>query len=302
MAGCLNFMEHFRKWGGAQRRSEQESTPPKADSKCIAKDTHNDFVRSLCSETLPESETEEVASLVLEHACLFLDYFEDIGRNRKGPKARYEKSSCLLARLYKRCGVHHSLIVTTMVYLQRLHDAGVVLSSSKINAYLLVAMMNAAKFLEDGCPPNSFWAEVGFLSLEDTNAYELRFLTAMRFRLCVSPEEFAGMAGDMLAFRASADRCTTQLASRFVHWLVPLRSSHPGSPISRAESCDSLCRSPMRVSSFVSDASFYSSRSTMAAGDDTATQVGVLRSSSCASFSQPRAPSRQPKRLSSAVI
>mmetsp|Transcript_30396 Transcript_30396/g.80799 ORF Transcript_30396/g.80799 Transcript_30396/m.80799 type:complete len:307 (-) Transcript_30396:1073-1993(-) len=158
---------------------------------------------------------DDTESMVLRYACQFLDFFETVSGKQKGQPMRLECASNLLTRLYKNSGAHHSIILVALIYLQRLHDAGVVLNSSKINSYILVTLMTAAKVFEDECPPISTWAQVGLQSVDQVKAFELRFLTAVRFRCFVSTEQFVEMARDLLEFHASPDHVSSRLTMRF---------------------------------------------------------------------------------------
>ena len=64
------------------------------------------------------------------------------------------------------------------------------LTSSNFQRLFLVAVMLAAKFLDDSYYSNKHWAEVGGLSTAEINCLELEFLFRLGFSLAISREEY----------------------------------------------------------------------------------------------------------------
>ena len=61
----------------------------------------------------------------------------------------------------------------------------------------------ATKYLEDVSCSNTRWAVIGGLTLRETNALEIEFLTAMNFNLSVHPDDYARCATELRTFHAA---------------------------------------------------------------------------------------------------
>ena len=77
----------------------------------------------------------------------------------------------------------------------------------------------ATKYLEDVSCSNTRWAVIGGLTLRETNALEIEFLTAMDFNLSVHPDDYARCATELRTFHAARrsnegrSKAATQLPS-----------------------------------------------------------------------------------------
>ena len=69
------------------------------------------------------------------------------------------KASYYLQRIAKYCGASSCCYVVAVIYLERfkINNPGVVLTSRTVQRLLLVAVMTAAKFLEDVTFLNTRW-------------------------------------------------------------------------------------------------------------------------------------------------
>jgi hypothetical protein len=77
--------------------------------------------------------------------------------------------------------------VLSMVYIDRL---GMRLSPLNVHRLLITAVCVASKFLDDSFYPNSFYAQLGGIPLEELNRLEVEFLFSLNFSLHVSPSEY----------------------------------------------------------------------------------------------------------------
>ena len=69
------------------------------------------------------------------------------------------KASCYLRRMVKYSGASSCCFVVAMLYLERFRiiNTGIVLTSRTMQRLLLIAVMTAAKYLEDQTILNSRW-------------------------------------------------------------------------------------------------------------------------------------------------
>ena len=114
--------------------------------------------------------------------------------------------------------------IVALLYIERIRARypSVVLTSKTMQRLLLVALMTAMKNLEDFPRKNDFWcvrlsiivtcepatdsarrrADIGGIELEELNALEQDFLSALDFRLSVCPSEYIACTVDLLRFAA----------------------------------------------------------------------------------------------------
>lgn len=86
-------------------------------------------------------------------------------------------------------------LTLAMIYLDRImgRHRSLRLNGLNIHRFLLVSCLLAVKSAEDVPFPNSFWARVGGLELEELNKLESDFLGLLDFRVFVSPEELESL-------------------------------------------------------------------------------------------------------------
>lgn len=82
-------------------------------------------------------------------------------------------------------------MILSMIYVDRfLHSTGLSITSLNVHKLLLTAIMLASKFNDDAYCSNSFFAEVGCVSLAELNQMEQTFLRCICFSLFVSESQF----------------------------------------------------------------------------------------------------------------
>lgn len=111
-------------------------------------------------------------------------------------------------RIYRYAGCSPACFVVAYAYLDRLaapQEAGeeaVAVDSYSVHRLLITSVMVAAKFMDDIHYNNAYFARVGGVELPEMNGLELEFLFALRFRLNVTPDDFASycaaLEGEMM--------------------------------------------------------------------------------------------------------
>eukprot|EP00960_Hanusia_phi_P076471 768564-Hanusia_phi.AAC.10 len=117
---------------------------------------------------------------------------------RKTDMAAFEGSyapiaaSAYVRRINRYGGCSACCFAVGLMYLERLkrRNHTVCLNSCNFQRLYLVAVMTAAKFLDDFYYSNKHWAEVGGISLQELNLLELEFLFRMGFCLNITREDY----------------------------------------------------------------------------------------------------------------
>jgi hypothetical protein len=102
------------------------------------------------------------------------------------------KASSYVKRIMKYGGLSPCCFVVGMIYLERLKEIipSLCLTSTNFQRLFLVAIMEAAKFLDDFYFSNKHWAEVGGITTQEINALELEFLFLLEFDLNIQRSEY----------------------------------------------------------------------------------------------------------------
>lgn len=79
--------------------------------------------------------------------------------------------------------------VLALIYLERIAQKGA-LDEGSVHRCLLLSMVLAAKFWDDDRCKNTFYAQVGGVTVEELNDLEVRFLRLLEFQLCVQQEVY----------------------------------------------------------------------------------------------------------------
>lgn len=124
-------------------------------------------------------------------------------------------ASAYVRRIVKYGGLSPCCFVVGLIYLERLkrRDHTVCLTSQTFQRLLLVAVMEAAKFLDDFYYSNKHWAEIGGLKTVEINALELEFIFRLGFSLFVSREEYDHYAAQLLALDMTATPAAAPVAA-----------------------------------------------------------------------------------------
>ena len=117
-------------------------------------------------------------------------------------------ASYYVQRIMKYSGASPCCMVAALVYIERIcrQRPELCLNARTLQRLVLVAAMEAVKYLEDVVCDNRHWASIGGLSLKELNALELLFLDAVSFNLSVRPEEYSRWAATVRAYHDSRQR------------------------------------------------------------------------------------------------
>ncbi|GAA0186711.1 hypothetical protein LIER_33999 [Lithospermum erythrorhizon] len=111
-----------------------------------------------------------------------------------GSKAPALSIQQYVQRIFRYTDASPSSFVVSYIYIERyLHhqkDAATFLTSLSIHRLVITAFMLAAKYLEDECFNNAYYAKVGGVTTQELNKLEMEFLVAVDFRLHVDVETF----------------------------------------------------------------------------------------------------------------
>ncbi|KAJ9180225.1 hypothetical protein P3X46_008497 [Hevea brasiliensis] len=96
-----------------------------------------------------------------------------------------------IERIFKYSKCSNSCFVVAYIYMERfLHKMDAYLTSFNVHRLLITNIMVAAKFLDDECYNNAYYAKIGGVSTAEMNRMEMKFLFNLDFRLQVTVEGF----------------------------------------------------------------------------------------------------------------
>ncbi|GMG99716.1 hypothetical protein Nepgr_001556 [Nepenthes gracilis] len=96
-----------------------------------------------------------------------------------------------IERIHRYANCSPSCFVIAFVYMDRYAQrTDSHLTSLNVHRLLITSVMLAAKFVDDACYSNAYFAKVGGVSTAEINELEMEFLSTLDFRLHVTVEEF----------------------------------------------------------------------------------------------------------------
>ncbi|XP_038906836.1 cyclin-U4-1-like [Benincasa hispida] len=97
-----------------------------------------------------------------------------------------------LERIFKYANCSNSCFIVAYVYLDRFAQRQPLLPINSYNVHrlLITSVLVAAKFMDDSCYNNAFYARVGGISTREINFLEVDFLFGLGFHLNVTPTTF----------------------------------------------------------------------------------------------------------------
>ncbi|KAJ0079996.1 hypothetical protein Patl1_22655 [Pistacia atlantica] len=96
-----------------------------------------------------------------------------------------------MERIFKYSNFTPSCFVIAHIYIDRfLQKLNAYLTSLNVYRLLITSIMVAAKFFNDECHNNAYFAKVGGVSTAEMNRLEMKFLFTLEFRLYVTTEVF----------------------------------------------------------------------------------------------------------------
>ncbi|XVF31322.1 hypothetical protein REPUB_Repub16aG0135700 [Reevesia pubescens] len=103
-----------------------------------------------------------------------------------------------IQRIFKYSKCSNSCFVVAIIYIDRfLQRMDAYLTSLNVHRLLITSVMVAAKFMDDQCYNNAYYAKVGGVSTEEMNRLEMKFLFSLDFRLHVTTEVFKNYCSKM---------------------------------------------------------------------------------------------------------
>nr|GMD43719.1 cyclin-P3-1-like [Ipomoea batatas] len=94
-------------------------------------------------------------------------------------------------RIFRYSSCSPACFVVAYIYLERfLSQTAGFLTSLNVHRLSITSIMLAAKFLDDDCYNNAYYAKVGGITNSELNKLEMKFLTSLDFRLHVSVDTF----------------------------------------------------------------------------------------------------------------
>ncbi|XP_058086187.1 cyclin-U4-1-like [Magnolia sinica] len=97
-----------------------------------------------------------------------------------------------LERIFKYANCSPSCFIVAYVYLSRFahRQPSLPVDSFNVHRLLITSVMVAAKFMDDICYNNAYYAKVGGISTREMNFLEMDFLFGVGFHLNVTPSTF----------------------------------------------------------------------------------------------------------------
>ncbi|XP_050874396.1 cyclin-U4-1 [Lathyrus oleraceus] len=97
-----------------------------------------------------------------------------------------------LERIFKYANCSSSCYIVAYVYLDRFSKSqpSLPINSFNVHRLLITSVMVAAKFMDDVCYNNAYYAKVGGINTTEMNYLELDFLFGLGFNLNVTPNTF----------------------------------------------------------------------------------------------------------------
>ncbi|KAI9186101.1 hypothetical protein LWI28_013802 [Acer negundo] len=144
----------------------------------------NPRVLSLLSSILERSIQKNESSLKVSRKQEVVTLFH-------GSKAPSMSIGQYIERIFKYSTCSPSCLVLAYVYINRyLQRINASLTSLVVHRLLITSIMVAAKYIDDECYNNAYFAKVGGVSTAELNGLEMKFLFTLDFKLHVTTEAF----------------------------------------------------------------------------------------------------------------
>ncbi|CAN1232743.1 CYCU4-2 [Linum perenne] len=108
-----------------------------------------------------------------------------------------------LERVFKYAKCSTSCFVVAYIYLERFCGC---LTPLNVHRLVITSVMVAAKFLDDECYNNAYYARIGGVSTEEMNRMEMKFLFSLDFRLNVTVESYISYCSKLEREERGRDR------------------------------------------------------------------------------------------------
>ena len=101
-------------------------------------------------------------------------------------------------RLIISCGITNSMMISAIIYLERLH---IYINKYNIHKLLLISLLLSSKFLEDIYYNNKFWSKCGGISLDTINKLEKLYLIKIDNNLFIHRLEFNDKFNEIFLYK-----------------------------------------------------------------------------------------------------
>ncbi|XP_050224561.1 cyclin-P3-1 [Mercurialis annua] len=134
---------------------------------------------------------------VLEKSILKNEKLFDGSRRKEvitvfhGSRSPYLSIKQYIERIFKYAKCSNSCFLVAYIYIERfLRGNDSYLTRLNVHRLLITSIMLAAKFLDDECYNNAYYAKVGGVSTAEMNRMETKFIFSLEYRLQVTVEVF----------------------------------------------------------------------------------------------------------------
>lgn len=93
-------------------------------------------------------------------------------------------------RFYVHAQASDSVLTSALIYIDRITQKGFILTHMNVHRLFLACVLTSAKFLQDECFKNDYFAKVGGVTLKELNRLEVELLKLISFRLFISEEQY----------------------------------------------------------------------------------------------------------------
>ena len=106
-----------------------------------------------------------------------------------------------LSRIHKYSFINDSTLIISLIYIDRIcKNRGFKLTKNNIHRILFSSILTSIKFNEDKIYPNSFYAKIAGIPVNELNKLESAFLKLIDFKLFISDEIYDIYSGYLYSF------------------------------------------------------------------------------------------------------
>lgn len=185
--GKLGESETYSSLGLVVSRGEKNSSTPRVLS----------ILSSVLERSIQKNESSSKASKNKEVVTIF--------HSSKSPSLSIRQ---FIERIFKYSSCSPSCFVVAYIYLDRfLQRINGCLTRLNVHRLLITSFLVAAKFVEDECYNNAYYAKIGGISVAEMNKLEMNFLFTLEFKLHVTTEVFTKYCLQLDMEGGAAEEC-----------------------------------------------------------------------------------------------
>ncbi|KAK1273413.1 Cyclin-U4-1 [Acorus gramineus] len=132
-----------------------------------------------------------------------------------------------LERIFRYANCSPSCYVVAYIYLDRFarRHPSLPINSYNVHRLLITSVLVAAKFMDDVCYNNAYYAKVGGISTAEMNFLEVDFLFGLSFQLNMTPDTFNSYSAFLQREMLSIDK-PPNLTTKTQYCLLLLEDDH----------------------------------------------------------------------------